>query len=404
MKKSYLLISVLIIFSILTYGCNNGTKTPIDESDYSQTISSESQSPSTPTPIPTPTPIIEDTLAGRFFGPLYTVAEPKVVEHHHTRAIYIGRAAFGDHLDKVIEIANNSVINGLVVDIKESNGVLIPVENELANEIGAVIPSYNVENLMKKAKENDIRIIGRMVIFKDNYLAEARPDLCIQDEQGNPVRYAALEGNSPFLNPYEREVWEYNIAIAQEAIAMGFDEIQYDYVRFPTGSTAEIESEYYGEEGTYPTKVEAINRFLTESRIKIQDELGVPLAADIFGIVMTSKSDGNLIGQDWESLGRIGLDTLSPMIYPSHYGPIRMNGILFENPSQDTFAFLDAVFQEEKFSKEEGFSILRPYIQAYSYSREQIFGQIDALEKNGITQYIYWNPWASYSIENMKTD
>jgi hypothetical protein len=292
----------------------------------------------------------------------------------------------------------------LVVDIKESNGVYFPVQNTLANQIGAVKSLYNVETVIAKAKANNIKIIGRIVCFKDHILSEKRPDLCITDKDGNIIKYP-LEENKPFMNPYKREVWDYNIDIAIEAIRMGFDEIQFDYVRFPTCNKAIREAEYFGDEGTVPTKIEAINRFLTEARIRIQDEAGIPLSADIFGIVLTSKLDGELIGQDWESVGLLGLDALSPMIYPSHYakGTV-MSGIRFADPNADTYRFLDAVFRQEKFSKTTGFSYLRPYIQAYSYTQDQLFGQIRALREHGITEYIYWNARGSYELGNMEQD
>lgn len=397
--------AILLIMFFIALSGFTGCKNP-EIPDSSSLESEESSVPDitlTPTDIPTPEPIIEDTVAGRFFGPIYPVAQPKQIPRNEVRGLYIGMAASGDLLDQRIELAKNSAINALVVDLKESHQVYFMAKNELANQIGATRKNYNVEELVRKCKENDIKLIGRMVIFKDHALAEARPDLCIQDINGKPILYKSLEGGKPFVSPYKREVWEYNIALAIEAIELGFDEIQFDYVRFPTGNRAEIQSEYHGPEGEVPTKIEAINRFLLEARMKIQDELGIPLGADIFGIVMTSKLDGELIGQDWESLGRIGLDSLSPMIYPSHYarGTI-MNGIKFDNPDADTFAFLDAVFKQEKFSKEPGFSALRPYIQAYSYSQAQIFGQIDALAANGINEYYYWNPGAVYSIDNLK--
>ena len=407
-----LILIVLISLSAIIVVAFSNRKDPVPLSSLPESGSLQDTASSsdvsllptpTPTTIPTPEPVIEDTVAGRFFGPVYPVTEPREVQRYEVRGLYIGMAASGELLDQRIELAKNSAINALIVDVKESHQVYFMAENKLANEIGAVRNNYNVEELVRKCKENNIRLIGRMVIFKDVLLAQARPDLCIQDKNGNPVLYKSLEGGKPFVSPYKREVWEYNIDIAVEAIKLGFDEIQFDYVRFPTGNRAEIQSEYHGPEGEVPTKAEAINRFLLEAKMKIQDELGVPLGADIFGIVMTSKLYGELIGQDWESLGEIGLDSLSPMIYPSHYarGTV-MNGITFNNPDGDTFEFLDAVFKQEKFSRQAGFSALRPYIQAYSYTQEQIFGQIDALAANGINEYIYWNPGAAYSLDNLK--
>jgi len=185
--------------------------------------------------------------------------------------------------------------------------------------------------------------------------------------------------------------------------ALGFDEIQFDYVRFPTCGPVIRAAEYFGVKETVPTKIEAINRFLLTAKAQIQDELGIPLSGDIFGIVLTSKLDGQLIGQEWETIGHLGLDTLSPMIYPSHYAKgTLMGGIKFANPSADTYKFLNAVFIQEKFSETEGFSNIRCYIQAYGYTQAQLFGQIKALDAHGFKEYIYWNSKGVYKLADMK--
>ncbi len=340
----------------------------------------------------------ENTTVGKFFGPLYTATTIKPVTHNEIRALYLGAAA---NLDKNIEIANNSTINAFVIDLKESDGIYYKTTNELAIEVGAVKYMYNLESVVKKCKENNIKVIGRIVCFKDHILASKRPDLCIKDSSGKLQLYP-LEGTKPFVNAYSMEVWQYNIDIAKEAISMGVDEIQFDYVRFPTCNKTIRAAEYFGTPGTVPSKIEAINRFLLTAKAQIQDELGTPLSGDIFGIVLTSKLDGKLIGQDWETVGKLGLDTLSPMIYPSHYAKNTiMNGIKFALPSADTYKFLNAVFKTEKFSETEGFSNVRCYIQAYGYTQTQLFGQIRALKDNGFNEYIYWNSKGLYTIDNV---
>lgn len=345
-----------------------------------------------------PEPVIDDvfTLTS---PPLVQVENPKIVKHNELRALYIGAAA---NLDANIEIANNSDVNAFVVDVKESSGLYFASTNELAIEIGAGKATYNIQTLISKAKDNNIKLIARIVCFKDHKLAAARPDLCIKDKDGNNLLYPR-EGNNAFVNPYNTEIWKYIVDIAKEAIALGFDEIQFDYVRFPVCNPTIRKAEYFGPVGTVPTKIQCINRFLEYAKIEIQDKLGVPLSADIFGSVMIYKLDGELIGQEWASLGHIGLDVLSPMIYPSHYadGTI-INGIKFANPDADTYKFLKAVYAQEKNSEEEGFSIQRPYIQGYDYTQAQVFGQIDALAETGITEYIYWNATGKHNPLNIR--
>lgn len=401
-NKFLFLLAILIVIAVLIVTCIKMS----GKGSSSSAVSSQSSSTAlsvtpTLTVAPTPTTVVEDTIVGRFFGPLQPATNPKTITHNELRALYIGQAA---HLDENIEIANKSAINAFVIDLKESNGVFFNSQNKMAKDIGAVKIGYNIETVVKKCKANNIKLIGRIVCFKDHVLAAARPDLCIKNKNGNLITYS-LEGNKAFVSAYNKEVWQYNIDIAKEAIALGFDEIQFDYIRFPTCDKTRRAAEYFGPAGTVPTKIEAINRFLQTAKIQIQDEQGIPLSADIFGIVLTSKLDGQLIGQDWETVGHLGVDTMSPMIYPSHYakGTI-MSGIKFAAPSADTYKFLNAVFKQEKFSESKGFSHVRCYIQAYNYTQAQIFGQIQALSEHGFKEYIYWNAKGSYTLANMKTE
>lgn len=406
LSRPVIMLTLMCFFVsvFLTSGCNKN-----DANSKSNDISSLASSTImtvTPSPSPKPAvPLIEESeIVKNYFGPLPLVSNPKTVIHNEIRALYVGSKTYGTYLDENIVIANNSTINALVVDVKESNGVYFNSLTPLANEIGAITNKTTFKELISKAKANKIKLIARIVCFKDHKLAEKRPDLCIKDKNGNVLKYP-LEGKKPFVNPYNKDVWQYNIDLAVEAIKLGFDEIQFDYVRFPTCSSSLRAAEYFGPEGTIPTKIEVINRFLLTAKLKIQDELGVPLSADIFGIVLTSKLDGRLIGQDWESLGSLGLDTLSPMIYPSHYanGTV-MGSTKFADPDKETYKFLNAVFSSEKSSEKPGFSHVRSYIQAYDYTQAQIFGQIQALNEHGFKEYIYWNAKGSYDISNMKKD
>ncbi|MHB8961809.1 MAG: putative glycoside hydrolase [Saccharofermentanales bacterium] len=395
--SAVVVVTVFFVFKQFLGGSNSDA----DSSSASGITSAESidlaASGSSAEPSPT-TAVVEDifTLSS---APLIQVENPKVVQHNDLRALYIGAAA---NLDANIEIANNSDVNAFVVDMKESSGIYFAATNALAVEIGAGKSTFNIQTLVSKAKANNIKLIARIVCFKDHKLADARPDLCIKDKDGNNILYPR-EGNHAFVDPYKTEIWKYIVDIAKEAIALGFDEIQFDYVRFPVCNPTIRAAEYFGPEGTVPTKIECINRFLEYAKIEIQDKLGVPLSADIFGSVMVYKLDGELIGQEWASLGHIGLDALSPMIYPSHYadGTV-MNGIKFANPDADTYKFLKAVYEQEKFSEEAGFSIQRPYIQGYDYTQAQVFGQIDALAEVGITEYIYWNATGKHNPLNIR--
>ncbi len=385
---------IVTVLALFNHFFGNGGPSSSISSASGSIPSAESMPPSaSPSPSPSPTPPVIDDVFSLSSPPLEQAAEPRIVQHNDIRALYIGAAA---NLDANIEIAKNSAVNAFVVDLKESNGVYFLAKDKLANDIKATKAGYSIETLVSKCKANGIKLIGRIVCFKDHVLADARPDLCIKDKDGNLILYPR-EGNKAFVDPYKTEIWEYNVSIAREAVALGFDEIQFDYVRFPVCNPTIRKAEYFGPEGTVPTKIECINRFLEYAKIEIQDKLGVPLSADIFGGVMVYKLDGQLIGQEWSSLGHLGLDVLSPMIYPSHFadGTV-MDGHTFSNPDADTYAFLTAVYNQSGYKSGTGFSTQRPYIQAYDYTQAQIFGQIDALADFGITEYIYWNAGGKY--------
>ncbi len=359
----------------------------------------------TPTPLPTPQPELLQQSANveSFFGPLPISEATKPLVHNEIRAAYIGAGAY---VDNTLALAKNSEINAVVVDIKESNGVLFDSQNPLAKELGLVKSLYNLSDLVKTFHDNDIKVIGRIVCFKDPDFAAQRPEDCIKDEAGNTL-YFKNEGGKAFTNPYDKDIWEYNIALAEEAIQAGVDEIQLDYVRFPTGSTTSGAKPYFGDPATTPTKVETINRFLQTARIRLQEKYGIPVGADVFGIILSSDSDGDILGQNWATVGLTGIDNLAPMVYPSHYAENTvLNGKTFPVPDQDPYGVLFNAFELGKTAaSKEGYATIRPYIQAFTaswvkgyinYGYDQINEQIKAIKDAGYSEWILWNPGGKY--------
>jgi hypothetical protein len=376
---------------------------------------------STPTPEPTPTTAVYPTPdfsknlsdPADFFGPLPVVADPKTFEHFPVRALYVsGGSKMADNLALV---QKSEQLNAVVVDLKESNGVYFQTTNELARQIGAVKGGVDLPGFVASCHAKGVRVIGRFVIFKDPILAKARPDLCLQDKSGNTLLFNN-EGGLAFVSPYRQEVWDYNIALAREAVAIGVDEIQFDYVRFPTGTTKSGATIYVGPDGMYPTRVQTINRFLAKAKIEISDRLGAPLGADVFGIILSSKTDGKNLGQDWASIGVLpGVDNLCPMIYPSHYATSAsngkgtfLNGTLYPKPDLEPYGVMyNALLLGKEATKQTGFAAVRPYLQAFTasylpdgfyqtYGATQIREQIKAINDAGFTEWICWNSTAVY--------
>ncbi len=362
-----------------------------------------------------PTPDFSKNLSdpADFFGPLPVVADPKAVVHVPVRALYVGGAA--KMTQNLALIESSEQLNAIVVDLKESNGVYFQTTNKLAREIGAVKGGVDLPSLVASCHAKGIRVIGRIVVFKDPILAKARPDLCLQDQSGNTLLFVNESGLA-FVSPYKQEVWDYNISLAKEAVSLGVDEIQFDYVRFPTGATKSGAPVYIGPTGMYPTRVQTINRFLAKAKVEISDALGTPLGADVFAIILSSRTDSTTLGQDWASIGIVpGVDNLCPMIYPSHYANSAsngkgtyLNGVLYPKPDLEPYGVMyNALLLGKKAAQQAGYSTVRPYLQAFtatwlpsgyyqSYGADQIKQQIKAITDAGFTEWICWNSTASY--------
>ena len=168
--------------------------------------------------------------------------------------------------------------------------------------------------LIQKCKEHDIYLIARIVAFKDPFLAENRTDLALHDESGNLFRDSS---GLAWVNPYKEEVWEYLLEIAEEAVAIGFDEIQFDYIRFATDSG--MKNVDFGPEAEGKSREAVITEFVEYASERLHSQ-GIPVSADVYGIVIDSELDASLVGQNYYEMSKY-LDYISPMVYPSHYGP-----------------------------------------------------------------------------------
>ncbi|MCQ2533919.1 MAG: putative glycoside hydrolase [Clostridia bacterium] len=345
-------------------------------------------------------------LSENYWGPLPSLDGGAEINRREVHGLYLNAAV---NLDTNIEIANNSEINAFVIDLKEANAIFFNTSNAMAHEIGYVSPkAYDLSMVCEKCHENNIWVIGRIVCFKDVNLANTYPDRAICDSNGD-VLYFSNEGSEAFVNPYDSRNWDYLIDLAEEAVAMGVDEIQFDYVRFPTGSSTTGSAPYFGLEEEVPSRADAINRFLQTARLRIQDTYGVPVSADIFGIAVSSQLDGSILGQDWSVVGLTGVDSLCPMIYPSHYAlGTMMNGHVFDYPDLEPYDIMYSALQlGSLYHNREGYSTVRPYCQAFTasylgsgrymnYGYDAINDQIKAIQDQGLNEFILWNPSAEY--------
>jgi hypothetical protein len=229
------------------------------------------------------------------------------------KALYLSFYGVGEKSlrDPALKLIEETEMNALVIDVKGDRG-WIPYKSSipLAAEVGAtkITTVRDMPGLIKSLKEKGIYTIARIVVFKDNPLAVTRPDWAVKTQGGEVWKDRE---SLAWVDPFRKEVWEYNIQIAIEAAQQGFDEIQFDYARFPDSS-----SPRFSQPSSEESRVKAISGFLQQAYQRLLP-YNVFVAADIFGYVCWNTNDTN-IGQKLESLVT-PVDYLSPMLYPSGY-------------------------------------------------------------------------------------
>jgi len=298
--------------------------------------------------------------------------------------------------ERIVGIAAATEINGLVINVKDDNGFITYESNvEIVQDMNkdTPVPIKDIHKMLKVLKEYDIYTIGRIVAFKDKNFAVKNPDHSIQLKSGG-TWLDPNSGGIPWINPFDQYVWDYNVAIAKEASLVGFDEIQFDYVRFPDGAkTYNPITEFPGRNGR--DKDEAIADFLEYSRKELEP-YNVNLGADVFGLITRTWDDyPEDIGQTWILIGE-HVDNICPMVYPSHYSTGWYN---LENPNAYPYLVVKGAMEEaiEKNSSMEKPPVVRPWIQDFDwagivYGPDKVRDQIIAAKELGIFEYMIWNP------------
>jgi len=298
----------------------------------------------------------------------------------------------------LLNLIKQTELNAMVIDIKDDMGnITFESRNQMVKFVGAnqIIMIKDIDKRMKELKENNIYTIARIVTFKDNKAASKKSDLAIKSTSGTVWRdYNGIA----WLNPYNRDSWEYVISIAEEAIEKGFDEIQFDYVRFPTDGNRKVID--YGKSGKEESKSEAISSFLEYATQRLRKK-GVFVSADVFGQVTTDANDMGL-GQNLEDLATC-IDVISPMVYPSHYYP-GVYGVEFPDlePYKIVYTSMNTGNKRiQKINHDGPKAILRPWLQDFTasylkenyqvYGSKQVRDQIQAAYDSGLEQWLLWN-------------
>lgn len=308
-------------------------------------------------------------------------------------------SAGGGRFDTLVKLMDDTELNAMVIDVKDDNGWITydPGNAKLA-EYGAVQKFMDVGKVITTLNEHKIYPIARIVVFKDTVLAKKRPDLSYV----NPDGTLWSNGKDSFVNPYMKEVWDYNVEVAKEAAKAGFNEIQFDYVRFPEGFEKRADIMKYTKDDR--SRIDAVAEFVKYAREQLTP-LGVRVSVDIFGY-SASVPAAEGIGQDFQKISE-NVDVICPMIYPSHYTtgwfgskvPDAAPYVTINGAMADTKKKLDPLGSTLK-------PVVRPWIQDFTaswvpghikYGAHEIEEQIRALKDNGIDEFLLWNAGNSYT-------
>ncbi|MCR5476183.1 MAG: putative glycoside hydrolase [Lachnospiraceae bacterium] len=327
--------------------------------------------------------------------------------HPPVRGIYItGPTAGSSRMEEILQLLDDTELNALVIDVKNDGGeITFQMEEGTPAEMG-ICKNYikDIHGFMETLDSHGIYAIARIASFKDDELASARPELALMTAQGEYV----TDGNGvKWVNPCSKEVWEYLTEIAEISADLGFDEIQYDYVRFPVGDVAEAAD--YGIELTEEEKHTYITGFLEYATERLHKK-GIPVTADLFGTVIGNPWDVLKVGQDYPELGAT-VDALCPMIYPSHYGPGNFGiDVPDAHPYETILGALTQSRKELESVPAEQRAEVRAWLQAFSapwveghisYGGEEIRAQIRAVYDAGYEQWILWNARNNYSADGL---
>jgi len=312
-------------------------------------------------------------------------ARPKEIRGVH---VTMPLAAVPGKLDEYLRLRGHG-LNTIELDIKDESGEVgfMKPYVPLAHRIGAAHPYYDPYAVARKVHAKHLYLIGRIVVFEDPILSEKLPSYAIKNPDGSVWKTPAGLG---WTNMYDKRVWKYVTDLGLAAAKAGFDEIQFDYVRFPSdGDVAAIQ---------YPHRVNekkgiTIGRFAEYAANRLHPA-GVRVGADLFGLA----AHGNLgIGQVPRKIGRY-VDTISPMAYPSHYTPGEYD---VSDPDASPGPIVFDTLKDFHRSLRGRKAVLVPWLQDFSlyrtYTFEDVKAQVDAARNMDAAGFLLWNPEGVYT-------
>jgi hypothetical protein len=310
-------------------------------------------------------------------------------EHAEIRGVYFNGYLFNNlnKRESIEEILMSTNVNTLVIDVKTDNGhILFDTDVEEVSYLNNERVKFSKNEIQDLREIKDLYLIARLVVFQDPLFAKFFPDEAVFDSRLNKP-YS--QNGQFFLDPSSEKVQNYIVNIAVEACRLGFDEIQYDYIRYPDSNNKFMR---FDTKNDFENRVNNINSFLSKSRKMLHNE-GCLLSADTFGYILTNKQDGG-IGQNLESIVE-NVDFISPMVYPSHY----TNGSFgYQNPNKHPYEVITAALTDaldRGIDKDK----IRPFLQGFWHSNEDIRNNIKAASDLKM-DWLIWNILSVYELDS----
>ena len=310
-------------------------------------------------------------------------------ENDQIRGIYLNGYLFNNpsKRESIEKILTNTDVNTLVIDVKTDNGhILFDTEIDEVIYLNNERVKFTKNDLQELREIKDIYLVGRLVVFQDPLFAKVFPDEAVFDSRLNKP-YS--QNGQFFLDPSSKKAQDYIINIAIESCRLGFDEIQYDYIRYPDSSSKFMQ---FDTKNDFENRVDNINSFLSKSRQLLHNE-GCLLSADTFGYILTNKQDGG-IGQNLETIIE-NVDFISPMVYPSHY----TNGSFgYQNPNEHPYEVITAALTDA-LDRGVDKDKIRPFLQGFWHSNEDIRNNIKAASDLEM-DWLIWNILSVYELDS----
>ena len=313
------------------------------------------------------------------------------------KAIHIPFGIPAERVRELMDLIGKTELNAIVIDVKSEKGrIAWDAQVPLAKEIGApMLRSIDLKEVIQRCRAQNLYCIARLAVFQDTLLANARPNLAIRNTNGTVFTESS---GASWANPYNTDAWDYNIALAKEIVALGFDEIQFDYVRFPGRITGVTFATDYNEE----TRVAAIAGFLARAQKELRPT-GVFISADVFGLT-TATDDDQGTGQRLHDLGPY-VDYISPMVYPDTWGESTdlLTKGLGLSCTEAVRCPYDVVYSSYKHAAQKTSTLVRLWLQAYpgrlDYGVKEFRLQRKAAIDAGSYGWMFWSGTGTYDIK-----